>query len=262
MMLKWTIAAVSMCVVAAAAAAFFHDGDGATGGDRAVVRGLWSRVDAPTDDTSPVAFYYFHDGDVGLYRYGRAAHNTTHSYTFSVDNDVIHWRYNKTGAVEASRFVVNGTGDSRTLVIDRDPQTRARETYRYVPVSVTSSFAPDVDAQRADGRMWTRRTTYQNGELVFSMYQLRGAGLDGRGTGWHHIGDFSDWSTEALSYRLTPSAFDVTFSLRNERWQTAARVEGENGKRTWTLDEDPRGFWARHTYTDEGPSFGSFGVRR
>ena len=52
------------------------------------LKGLWSRhPDGTGRDDEPMAFYYFHTGGVGLYRYGQVGHNTTNSYTWRVDHD-------------------------------------------------------------------------------------------------------------------------------------------------------------------------------
>src|SRR5690242_9019738 len=83
---------VVVAVLAAAAAAVFVARDDAAAAD---VKGLWSRYPHGTGkEADPVAFYYFHDGDIGLYRYGKVAYNNTHSYHWTTDNGTLILDYN------------------------------------------------------------------------------------------------------------------------------------------------------------------------
>jgi len=248
------------------------------------LRGLWSRYpDAGGKEDAPVAFYYFHDGGIGLYRYGRLGHNTTNSYDWVTTGDgdnggMLVLSYRKTGAVQHSRVRIERDGSGRrALVVENDPKNPGQPTSRYVyvpPPSFTAQ-APDLAldaltgafAVGVDDRLWIDQLPFKTGGMGFSLYQLRKAGIDGRGTGWHHVGDYDDWSTEALSYRLLrgdsgPNGIDLVFSLRQERHTTALRLDGTGKNRTLTLASDPRDFWAAHTFKDGGPSFAGLLAQR
>lgn len=271
-------------VVAAAAAAAFFVVHNDNADDAAEVRGLWSRVPHGTgQEADPVAFYYFHEGDIGLYRYGQVAYNNTHSYHWSADGETLTLDYNKTGERQALRYRVE-QGSPKVLVIVDDPMNPGvgETRYRWVPPPDFRSVAADlfddddvagadddasVSAERIDNRLWMDLKSFKTGGMAFGLYQLRPAGIDGRGTGWHHVGDFNDWSTEALSYRLVRGddgggALDLLFTLRNERSTSPLRVGhrsvGGKDVRFLTIQRDPRDFGAAHTYDDAGPSFGSF----
>ena len=253
--------------------------------DVAALRGLWSRyADAGGRDDAPVAFYYFHDGGIGLYRYGKIAHNTTNSYHWRVVGDALELRWNKTGAVDRLGFRVDRSGPRPVLVVDGDPKNPgvAGSRYTFVPAPDAGAFAPDlppgpssvlsanhVTLDRVDNRLWIDLKKYATGGMGFSLYQLRSQGIDGRGTGWHHVGDFDDWSTEQLTYKATAGgggdgALELLFALRGDRATTAVRLgrdrnpDGEE-RRTLTLAADPRDCGAPHVFVDAGPSFAQLG---
>lgn len=244
------------------------------------LRGLWSRhPDGNGREDSPVAFYYFHDGGIGLYRYGRIGHNTTNSYRWAVADHggqtFLVLSYTKTGEVQHLQVRLEQDG-RRTLVIDADPKNpgTSKSRYVFVPPPSLSALAPDLQltplsppatvsdgAPGLDNRLWIDERRFKTGGMGFSLYQLRAAGIDGRGTGWHHVGDYDDWSTESLSYRLLRGdsgvdRVDLTFTLRGERHLSPLRVDVDAaGKRSLTLLSDPRDYLAAHTYKDGGPSF-------
>ena len=249
-----------------------------------VLHGLWSRTEFPVgDETAPVAFYYFHEpssaeGGIGLFRFGKIGHNTTNSYDWIVDGADLRLRYKKTGEQQALRFRVEGSGNGRVLVFDEDPKSpgRAGARYRFITEDSEAGLAPDLfggllddpastedsafGKGRVAGRMWIDVRRFATGGSEFSLWQFRPAGIDGRGTGWHHVGDFDDWSTEALSFRETGAVLDLQFSLRREKASTGVRLEDRGGTRFVTLASDPRGFWAERSFQDAGPSFGAFFV--
>lgn len=276
---------VAVVLVAAAAVAFVATRDDAAAAD---VKGLWSRFPHGTGkEADPVAFYYFHDGDIGLYRYGKVAYNNTHSYHWNTENGTLVLDYNKTGEHQALRYRVLDENPKVLVIVDDPHNPGVKETrYTWVPPPDFRSVAADLfddeeddevaassdvspSAERIDNRLWMDLKSFKTGGMGFALYQLRPAGIDGRGTGWHHLGDFNDWSTEALSYRLirgsdgqAGSAVDLLFTLRNERSSSPLQVghRSVDGKdvRFLTIQSDPRGFWAAHSYDDAGPSFGSF----
>ena len=249
--------------------------------DTATLKGLWSRhPDESGREDAPVAFYYFHDGGIGLYRYGQIGHNTTHSYRWAVGEHhgatLLVLTYNKTGEVQHLHVTLE-QGGRRTLIIHRDPKNPGVDESRYVFVPPPSSFsqAPDLApsvtslsslsaAGGVDDRLWIDERRFKTGGMAFSLYQLRKAGIDGRGTGWHHVGDYDDWSTESLSYRQLRGEggvdrLDLAFTLRGDRTTTPVRIDVDAaGQRRLTLGHDPRDFGASHTYKDGGPSFAVF----
>ncbi|MFZ9889873.1 MAG: hypothetical protein ACO3JL_20445, partial [Myxococcota bacterium] len=80
--------------------------------------------------------------------------------------------------------------------------------------------------------------------------------IDGRGTGWFHRGDFDDWSTESLTYRLHGDIVELRFELTGEVFQTPFALRQSSGEGVeLRLDEDPRNFWHRAAYQDMGRSF-------
>jgi hypothetical protein len=253
--------------------------------DMAALKGLWSRYpDESGREDAPVAFYYFHDGGIGLYRYGQIGHNTTNSYRWAVGEHhgatLLVLTYNKTGEVQHLHVRLEQDG-RRTLVIARDPKNPGAKESRYVfvpppsslalapdlappearPASLSSSSSLVASAGGIDDRLWIDERRFKTGGMAFSLYQLRKAGIDGRGTGWHHVGDYDDWSTESLSYRQLRGEggvdrIDLAFTLRGDRTTTSVHVDVDAaGKRHLTLERDPRDFGAPHTFKDGGPSF-------
>ncbi len=277
---------VAALALATAAAGFFWLSPSASEQE---LHGLWSRVplrEGPDD--APMAFYYFHNDDnIGLYRYGKTAYNTTNSYHWSIDSGVVDLAYNKTGERVRIPYRIE-KGSRPVLILAGDPRTpgQAETRYTYVPPMQQREVAPDLfdrndaptstdslSSDRVDNRLWIDLKSFKTGGIGFSLYQLRAAGIDGRGTGWHHVGDFDDWSTESFGYRIVRRAdelgadaagrgLDLLFTLRNERATTALQMEHRtvDGKdvRFLTMGTDPRDFWAPHVYADAGPSFAGF----
>ena len=106
------------------------------------------------------------------------------------------------------------------------------------------------------GRLWGEEQRYATGGMGFSIYQMQPQAIDGRGVGWHHRGDYDEWTTEAMNYRQQGERLALSFPLRHEvQSTTLALWSGSDGVRRLRLDEDPRDFWRPHTYRDMGPSF-------
>ena len=228
------------------------------------VAGLWSRWPAASSDGDRVRFYFFHEKGIGLYRYGKIGLNTTSSFDWRVDGNEIVMTFRKTGEVKRTPYAL-AEGKPRTLVMSNDPKEPlvGAISYTYVPPSSADLLAADLFgldeglSNGIGGRMWIDMTTYATGGSAFSMYQLKDTALDGRGVGWHHVGDFDDWSTEALSFRYSPAScrddahLDLAFSIRGDRATTQViKKDGE-----LVLVEDPRSFWHVRSYKDGGKSF-------
>jgi hypothetical protein len=261
------------------------------------VVGLWTRWPNAKSDGDRVRFYFFHEKGIGLYRYGKIGLNTTSSFDWHVDTNADGKRelvmtFRKTGEVKRTPYeVADGAGKPKSLVMTRDPKEPlvGAMAYTYVPPPAFDAFAPDlVDAHAlADGidrgndgvggRMWIDDVTFATGGKQFAIYQLKDTSIDGRGVGWHHVGDYDDWSTEALSYRYAPStcmhdaAIDLYFNVRDERASSpvlrgALLDSGDSGDSDGvtelpdlTLVEDPRSFGHVRRYKDGGRSF-AFGL--
>ena len=259
--------------------------------------GLWSHEKPSSGDANdPVSFYYFHEGGIGLYRTGRVAYNTTHSYTWATvatppkttegrqptHTDILLLRYNKSGAHEGIAVKRIEEGKRKVLLVFQDPQHPEERVSRYEwhapPVEAT--VAPDLFGESVDGiethgadgaldhRLWIDLQRHATGGQTFAIYQWNRAAIDGRGVGWHHTGDFDDWSTEALAFRFLRdegkiSRVEMTFVRTGEREVSPVRLlpaKADDGdKRRLRVVRDPRAFWTTHDYADAGPSFGSFG---
>ena len=103
--------------------------------------------------------------------------------------------------------------------------------------------------------MWNEQLEYATGGMGFAIYQFKDAGIDGRGTGWYHQGDYDDWTTESLTYRLYGDRVDLLFELRGEAFTARYALDAVGGKRRLTLSEDPRNFWLGRSFLDMGRSF-------
>jgi hypothetical protein len=217
--------------------------------------GLWSAHDDGGAGT-PVAFYYFHGDGHGLYRYGRVGLTNTNSFDYTVEGDHLALHFRKTGARHRVRFAIEHDGGAAVLVLVDDPKGAGTVRYRQRRNDPVEHDA--AGAGRVDGRLWLDRVPYATGGYGFSLYQLRAGGIDGRGTGWFHRGDFDDWTTEALGYRIVGDRLELEFASGDRHATTFVRVAGEPA--SLTLHEDPRDFWHAHRYVDAGPSFGQAGA--
>lgn len=252
------------------------------------VAGLWTRWPDARSDGDKVRFWFFHPDGIGLYRYGKIGLNTTNSFDWHVEGKDLVVTFRKTGEVARTRFELGaGDGKPRSLVLLKDPKEPHAVPYTFVPPPAQGALAPDlldllalargVDVMSAPakegsvpGRLWINQKKYATGGMGFSLYQLKEAAIDGRGVGWHHVGDYNDWSTEALTFRYSPSPasednareaeLEVWFTVRGEHAKTIARraAGGRGAPSSLTLFEDPRDYWHLQTYKDAGPSFGSF----
>jgi len=243
---------LAVAAVVAGAGAFLLHKD--TSHPKEVV-GLWSRWPDAKSDGDPVRFYFFHDSGIGLYRYGQIGLNSTSSFDWRVDGEDLVLTFRKTGAVVHTKYAAK---DGRLQLAD-DPKEPLEKgvVYAYVPPPLQTAVLDDVvgvESGKVPGRLWIDQKKFATGGSAFSLYQLRDAGIDGRGVGWHHIGDFDDWSTEALTYRSNPTELELWFTVRDEHAKTRIIHDGDN----LTLVNDPRNFGHVDVYKDAGPSFGWF----
>ena len=228
---------------------------GFSGRGDARLAGLWSLYPDSERPTDPVRFFFFHQDGFGLFRYGRAGLNKTNSFDYRVDGDRLRLFFRKTGRTHQTVFVLEETDAGPGLRLRDDPYGTVpdRAVYIKAPPAVV------LDETRGEGhpfaRMWIDLTKYRTGGLGFSLYQFRAPTLAGTGVGWFHEGDFDDWSTEALQYRLEDETLSLFFTVRGERGQTRVNFGKSGEKRILTLRSDPRNFGLHRAYADGGGSF-------
>ncbi len=223
--------------------------------------GMWWWKQLPGVDGSDVGFYYFHGDGKGLYRYGQVGLVNTHSFDYDVQGDTLVLQFRKTGVRHELRYALDAQGELDWLTLDYDPETQTRDAryFRDRPGPIEPHGASDPLGQPPAGHMWIDLQRYATGGMAFGMYHFRPAGIDGRGVGWFHRGDFDDWSTEAFTYRIAGETIDLHFTIADRREQTRFAVEpGDAGEpRTLRLATDPRDYGHPHAYLDMGVSFGS-----
>lgn len=230
-----------------------EDAAAARGSDPLV--GLWS-AHAPGGAGEPVQFYYFHGDGHGLYRYGRVGSTNTNSFDYTVNGDVVTLTFRKTGARHDVHFEIERGATVPVLVLADDPRAGGQRRYalqRQDPVEHDATG--ECFGAPVAGRLWLDRTSYATGGYGFGLYQLRCGGIDGRGTGWFHRGDFDDWTTESLVYRIAGNEIELQLANTAATERTRFTVRGAE-PRVLELASDPRDFWHAHRYVDVGPSFG------
>jgi hypothetical protein len=223
------------------------------------LRGLWMRYES-RGEGDPLRFWYFHGDGKGLYRYGKVGLANTHSFDYSLSGSHAHGpnvslRFRKRGEEHELAATIVTDGQGTWLSFADDPR-EAGARYRKVESDLDVALA-DVPASPAaiGDRIWIDYRNLATGGAEFHMYQLAATAIDGRGVGWFHRGDFDDWSTESLTYRIDGGRLELFFDLREEPSTTAFRVvEGARGRELW-LEADPRDYWAPHRYQDGGRSF-------
>lgn len=228
--------------------------------DSASLTGLWRAVPGQGARLDSRRFWYFHGDGKGLYRYGTTALNNTHSFDYRAVAGGLELYFRKTGetVVVQTRFEHTPSGPS--LSLDPDPEDPGAN-YRLERGPVARGGAPVkvLASERIDGRIWMDLHPFATGGMGFNMYQLNDAAIDGRGVGWFHRGDFDEWSTEALSFRLRGDTLTLHFSARDEHGVVEVSVAKDDKGRVLTVRDDPRDFHKDHSYRDVGESFGAFG---
>lgn len=248
------------------------------------LRGMWMRYDS-RGEGDPLRFWYFHGDGKGLYRYGKVGLANTHSFDYALSGTDapdapdaadasasgpidLSLRFRKRGEAHALVATIDTDGQGTWLSFTGDPREPGAR-YRKVASDLDFESAGTAEAPGSTSstsaigdRIWIDYRNLATGGAEFHMYQLAATAIDGRGVGWFHRGDFDDWSTESLTYRIDRDRLELFFDLREEPNSTGFRVvEGEHGRELW-LDADPRDYWAAHRYRDGGRSFrsGAFDV--
>jgi hypothetical protein len=222
------------------------------------LRGMWMRYEG-RGEGDPLRFWYFHGDGKGLYRYGKVGLANTHSFDYSVGKGgEVSLRFRKRGEEHRLKATIEQDEHGTWLRFDEDPREPGAR-YRKVESDLDAAkLGDEPTAKKGIGdRIWIDYRNLATGGAEFHMYQLAATAIDGRGVGWFHRGDFDDWSTESLTYRIDGDRLELFFDLRQEEGHTEFRVvAGERGRELW-LEEDPRDYWAMHRYRDGGRSFGS-----
>lgn len=227
--------------------------------------GIWHRFDALAEGDR-MRFYFFHERGFGLYRYGKVGLTNTHSFDYRADGDVLELTFRKTGERRRVPYRLEEQGGRTWLVLADDPREDGGARYFKAPPAAAAACAdmPEVTgpqghvpaaSDRIGGRLWGEEVRYATGGMGFSIYQLQPQAIDGRGVGWHHRGDYDEWTTETLTYRQRGDRLALSFPLRHDGGETAITVAGDGDDRTLHLADDPRDFWRPHTYRDMGPTF-------
>ncbi len=223
--------------------------------------GLWSRFDG-REDGKPLRFYYFHDGGIGLYRYGRVGLNNTHSYAYAADGKTLKLTFKKTGKKASTSYRIIEEDGRQVLLLQSDPyEPTTVRYYKEMGPMETAETASPSPAKPGFDRMWTHVDKFVTGGMEFSIYQFKPPALDGRGVGWHHRGDFNNWSTETLFYRRDGNGITLVFPQRKEHASSTLRIETHDGKRVMSLDSDPRNYWQSTTFVDGGRAFSAEAMR-
>jgi hypothetical protein len=233
------------------------------------LHGLWMRYDT-RGEGDPLRFWYFHGDGKGLYRYGKVGLANTHSFDYEVEVSTLFMRMRKTGAEHMLELELGRDDQGRTwLALHDDPYEPGARYYRVESeldfAGATRAWAPDPEGspERAAGdaglgdRIWIDYQRFATGGVEFHMYQLAATAIDGRGVGWFHRGDFDDWSTESLTYRIDGDRLELFFDLREEPNVTPFEIVSGPKGRELVLEADPRDYWATHRYQDGGRSFGT-----
>ena len=211
----------------------------------AMILGLWAQY-VPKNAGDPERFYYFHKGGIGLFRYGRRGLTYTQTFRYDVNAKTLKLVFIKSG----ERFKIPYSIQKDQLTLGADPKMGGEQTYTKRPPQPVPAMA----GAHPLARMWTKRVVDRKGNVEFRTYQLQAPGPQGRGTGWYHEGDEEEWSTESFSYHRTADWIALSFPVRKEHVVSNVE-EGKDGRiRTFTLVEDPRNYWHRRTYRDEGPT--------
>jgi hypothetical protein len=261
--------------------------------------GVWHKVD-PESPSDQIRFYYFHSGGIGLYRYGREGFAHTNSFDWQLQEDALFLRFRKTGEEHRVKYILDAEANILHFVDDpREPSdtkyrrargpvedslalaavvaepTDSEDASHTCPLGmadVVGSLVDDEKIRTPAGHMWISMRSFATGGVEFSMYQFSPAAIDGRGVGWHHRGDFDDWSTEALHYRINGEVLELQFDRNGESHSSRYRLQSPEGPgqladgyrsgeanpgdavSLW-LGEDPRNGWHRSTFTRMGRSF-------
>lgn len=236
-----------------------------------VLTGLWTRYQA-TGEGEPVRLYYFHGDGHGLYRYGKVGLNKTESFDYEIEGGLLQLEFRKRGEKHATRFLIADDAQGRYLELADDPRdSGVRYRRRRGALTGAELAVPDPQGVTQDdasghaplgGRFWIDYGPYATGGSGFGIYQLGPTALDGRGVGWFHRGDFDDWSTETLTYRIDGESLELFFDLSEQGFSSRFSIEPSQGGRVLRLEQDPRDYWASHEYKDGGESFsaGAFGL--
>ena len=230
--------------------------------------GLWQRYET-LHEGDPVRFYFFHPDGFGIYRYGKVGLTNTHSFDYGGEGGVLDLRFRKTDRAHAVAYRFESDGEREWLVLAGDPREQGAEVRYFrarddraaclhgaLTLAVPKDRGAEVATGALGGRLWGEEQRYATGGMGFSIYQLQPQTIDGRGVGWHHRGDYDEWTTEALNYRQQGDRLALGFPLRHESQATTIEVwKAGDGVRQLRLDTDPRDFWRPHTYRDMGPSF-------
>lgn len=227
--------------------------------------GVWHRYDALTEGDR-MRFYFFHERGFGLYRYGKVGLTNTHSYDYRADGGALELTFRKTGERHRLPYRIEEQGGRTWLVLDDDPREPGGARYFKAPATAGAACTdlpwepgPEEPVPAAStaigGRLWGEEVRYATGGMGFSIYQFQAQSIDGRGVGWHHRGDYDEWTTETLTFRQRGDELALSFPLRHESAATTIAVTGSGDDRRLRLDDDPRDFWRPHTYRDMGPTF-------
>lgn len=231
----------------------------------AALAGLWTRWET-REEGAKIRFWYFHGDGKGLYRYGRVGHTNTHSFDYGVRDGRLRVVFRKTG--EGHDIDVRIDEDDRgrpRLRLDPDPEeVGARYVRMQAPISAARAeqafefgAGNSQMASGPGGRLWIDHRRFATGGAGFDMYQFNAPAIDGRGIGWFHHGDFDDWSTESLTYRIDGDRIQLFFDLREELASSTFELRTEGEQRYLEIRDDPRDYYKSHTYVDAGASFGT-----
>jgi hypothetical protein len=226
-----------------------------------MLHGMWMRYDT-RGEGDPLRFWYFHGDGKGLYRYGKVGLANTHSFDYAIEGAELYLRFRKSGAEHVIIVELDHDEQGRAWLSLRDDPYEPGARYRRVDSEIdfsaaTRGWAPAEGGKGLGDRLWIDYRSFATGGAEFHMYQLAKTAIDGRGVGWFHRGDFDNWSTESLTYRIDGQRLELFFDIREEPNVTSFHVvDGAKG-RELVLDQDPRDYWATHRYRDGGRSFGT-----
>jgi len=222
--------------------------------ERVAIQGLWDRV-APSSGPE-VQFYYFHTNDLGLFRFGSTALNHTQMFRRRWRRGRLEIVFSKTGARHVTDVALERDDRGRRiLVLASDPRNGGRPArYRRRTDRGPRLRAGADRPEDPLARMWMHQRVLARGARDFRIYQFRPADDDGAGTGWFHVGDYDEWTTEALGFHRAPGRILLRFTARGDAAVTPMRIEASEGGRALHLAQDPRYFGRGLTYDDVGPN--------